>query len=148
MQQVEIPNCCQMEPLAPEHLLTKCEELVAADSNPGTDMYDVCLKQCIFEELGAIDGYEMHLEMLYPVMESFPVDYRQAVRLAIDECNGRLQHIQKHKPKRCQQCEEQCPMLGQQVERCLEAATYNNCPISRWRASTACNKVRRKVPFC
>uniref|UniRef100_A0A182WQ38 Uncharacterized protein n=1 Tax=Anopheles minimus TaxID=112268 RepID=A0A182WQ38_9DIPT len=33
-QQIEIPTCCQMEPLVPKRLLTKCEELAAAVNNP------------------------------------------------------------------------------------------------------------------
>ncbi|XP_035917004.1 uncharacterized protein LOC118514326 [Anopheles stephensi] len=145
-QQTELKFCCEMEELIPRHIRTKCQEKAAADHNPGFRMYHVCQSQCLYEEMDAIDGYEVHLERLYPVTEHFPVDYRQAVRLAIDECNKLIQGAMKDKKVKREGAD--CPMLGSQVEMCLKAATYKNCPNSRWTASVACSKVRQGVPFC
>uniref|UniRef100_A0A182Y370 Uncharacterized protein n=1 Tax=Anopheles stephensi TaxID=30069 RepID=A0A182Y370_ANOST len=138
-QQTELKFCCEMEELIPRHIRTKCQEKAAADHNPGFRMYHVCQSQCLYEEMDAIDGYEVHLERLYPVTEHFPVDYRQAVRLAIDECNKLIQGAMKDKKVKREGAD--CPMLGSQVEMCLKAATYKNCPNSRWTASVACSKL-------
>ncbi|XP_049288974.1 uncharacterized protein LOC125766920 [Anopheles funestus] len=143
-QQFEIPSCCQMEPLASMDLLTKCEEVTAADTNPGTDMYDVCLQKCIYEELGAIDGFEAHLEKLYPLVEGFPVDYRNTVHMAIDECSKLVRKLKK----RIERIDTKCEFLGIFVDRCLRMFIYDKCPTARWSASMVCTKVRQGVPEC
>uniref|UniRef100_A0A182MQG4 Uncharacterized protein n=1 Tax=Anopheles culicifacies TaxID=139723 RepID=A0A182MQG4_9DIPT len=77
-QQKELQYCCEMEELIPRDVRTKCQERAAVHHNPGFPMYDMCQKQCIFEELGTINGNELQLEALYPLAERFPVDYREA----------------------------------------------------------------------
>uniref|UniRef100_A0A9I3A6L9 Uncharacterized protein n=1 Tax=Anopheles christyi TaxID=43041 RepID=A0A9I3A6L9_9DIPT len=140
-------NCIskqQMEPLVPEQVLRKCQEREAANHNPGTEQFEVCYQQCAFEELGAIEGFEVRVEKLYPLAEGFAADYRHAVHLAIDECSRRLRNIRDT----FEQMKTQCSLLGFTVDRCVRLIIYENCPTGRWKASIACTKIRQGVPFC
>uniref|UniRef100_A0A9I3A6K8 Uncharacterized protein n=1 Tax=Anopheles christyi TaxID=43041 RepID=A0A9I3A6K8_9DIPT len=130
--------------LIPRPVRTKCQERAAMHHNPGTNPYGVCLAQCEYEELEAIDGDEVDLTKLYPLTEKFPFDYRYAVRRAIDECNALLQS-RKH---RMAGDGKQCSMVGVEVDNCLHRITFNNCPNSRWKASITCNKVRQGLKIC
>uniref|UniRef100_A0A182NMD8 Uncharacterized protein n=1 Tax=Anopheles dirus TaxID=7168 RepID=A0A182NMD8_9DIPT len=144
VQKTELPHCCALEELIPRDIRTKCQEQVAAYYNPGSLIYETCKMECMYEELGAIDGFDAHLEKLYPLTERFPVDYRYAVRLAIDECNKKMASAKKN----LELIDNRCTALGQMVDFCLDTVTYDNCPSSRWQASIACSKFRQGVPYC
>uniref|UniRef100_A0A904A4Q9 Uncharacterized protein n=1 Tax=Anopheles quadriannulatus TaxID=34691 RepID=A0A904A4Q9_ANOQN len=142
-QQSELPYCCQTEPLIPEHVATKCKER-EANHNPGTELFEVCYQQCIYEELEAVDGLEIRVDRLYVLAERFPADYRHAVHLAVDECNKRLRKT-RHM---FEQMNAQCSLFGYAVDRCVRLLIYENCPTARWSAGVACTKSRQGAPFC
>ncbi|XP_050092053.1 uncharacterized protein LOC126575409 [Anopheles aquasalis] len=141
----ELRDCCRLEDPVPRSLEPVCQEKAAAKENPGSMEYGMCLSQCIYEELGVIQGFELNEAKLYALADQYAeADYRAAVKRAAENCVVYVKQNMEHIKNRA----GTCIALGKAIEGCMFLGTFDNCPTIRWTSSILCNKYRAGVRMC
>lgn len=104
-----------------------------------------CLSQCIFEEMGVIQGLELNDAKLYALADQYEeADYRAAVKRAAENCIVYVNQIMDYIKNRA----GTCMALGSAINGCMFLGTFDNCPTIRWTSSILCNKYRAGVRMC